>query len=453
MTSMYKYIIALFFVFNATQFASAQNSKLSKGDLVDGVAAVIGDQIILESDIDEQMEYAKSMGSTSTNRCEFLENLMNNKVMIHQAKQDTLITVNPAKIKAEAEKKYNSILSRSPSEAEMLKMYKFRTPYEMKTALEKLDTEQQYFQEKLQKVTTGIDVTPSEVTAFYEKNKASLPDVEEQIILAQIKIKPELTLAHKQELIDKLNKIKAEILAGADFATQAQIYSDDKASLATGGLYKNTPRGAMVKEFEGAALSMDEGQISDPVESEFGFHLIQLIKKKGNFYDARHILLEAKPNEEEIRIAKEKLDSIRTEIKEGKISFKDAVSKYSTDKATKYNGGLILDNQGNDKLPRLELPTQIGFHISGVKEGEMTDVFEDTSGRTPTLDLIMVKKMIPAHKMNMQDDYNSLKSIIEDRKRAAKAEAYIKESIPNIFISIADQYKKCDFKNNWHTGK
>jgi peptidyl-prolyl cis-trans isomerase SurA len=170
-----------------------------------------------------------------------------------------------------------------------------------------------------------------------------LPQVKEEVTLAQIMMYPTLTEAHKQDLINRLKKIKQDILGGETFESQARIYSEDEGSAANGGLYKNINKGQMVKPFEAAALNLQENEISDPIESEFGFHIIQLLKRSGKVYDARHILLKATPTDDEMKTAKAKLDSIRGLILEKKMTFKDAAFKFSDDKRTKFNAGIILE--------------------------------------------------------------------------------------------------------------
>ncbi len=425
-------------------------AQLSKGALVDGIAAVVGDQIILESDIDQQMNYAKESGVASATRCEMLETLMSNKIMVHQAKMDTLIVAPLDKLKQSSARKYKEFLNGTGgNEKELLEKFKYKTPYEMRSAIERIELEQFYFSEKLESITKGLDVTPAEITKFYQENSSQLPEVSDEIQLSQIQLEPELTQSHKQELIDRLLQIKKEIQNGKPFEEMVQIYSDDQASIPAGGLYKNTPRGQMVKSYEGAALSLNEGEISDPVESEYGFHLIQLLKRNGNFYDSRHILLKSKPTKEEIQAAVNKLDSIRSLIIAQKISFKDAAVKYSTDKGSKFSGGIIQDQSGNDKIPKLQLPTQIGFQISGVQEGNMTEVFTTGEDGASVANIILVRKIIPAHPMSVSTDYDRLKAIVLQKKKAEIAEQYILRTTPDVFISITGAYQTCDFKNKY----
>ena len=425
-------------------------TKLKPGDLVDGIAVVVGDEIILESDIAEQANYAKMQGGAVQNRCDFVESIVNNKLLIYEAKRDTLIENRSAAIKENANQKYNQILGQFPDEKTMLAQYKFRTAYEMKNAIEKIDTDNYYGQSKFARITDKADVTPNEVTDFYNTFKYQLPEVKDEVSLSQIVMYPKLTNAHKDEIIAKLNKIKQDILAGESFESQARIYSDDPGSASKGGLYTNISKGKMVKQFEAAALNLAEGEISEPVESDFGYHLIQLVKKSGKNYDARHILLKAEPNDEEIAAAKKELDSIRTLIIEGKMSFKDAAFRFSDDKQTKFNAGIVTSPEdGSDKIEKLNLPPTISYQIAGLNKGDITDVFQDTAAQDrKTVNIVKVDDVIAAHQLDIATDYNRIKQMALNKKKNEMVEKWVKEKLPTIFISINDRYKDCVFKTD-----
>lgn len=420
------------------------SAQIKSGELVDGIAAVIGDEIVLESDIKEQMAYAKQQGINITNKCEFLSSFVYNKLIIYQAKRDTLIPNRSDAIKEMANQKYNHFLSQFPDEKTMLKVYGFRTAYEMKNAIQKNDTDNYYQSEKQRKITSGIDITPNEVTDFYNTYRYQLDQVNDEVSLAQIVMYPKLNDAHKQELKDKLNKIKQDILGGESFENMARIYSEDQASAVNGGLMTNISKGAMVKPFEAAALNLQEGEISEPIESEFGFHLIQLVKKTGKKYDARHILLLGTPNKEELIAAKKELDSIRTMIVEGKITFKEAAYKFSDDKNTKFNGGTITAQDGSDKIEKSELSPIDAYQIAGLNKGDITEVFESEGDRRKTINIILVKDIIPAHQLDINTDYERIKSLTLNKKRKEATEKWVKEQLPNIFISINKRYKDCN---------
>ncbi|MGX9984981.1 peptidylprolyl isomerase [Soonwooa purpurea] len=422
-------------------------AQIKPGQYLDGIAAVIGDEIVLESDIEEQANYAKQQGTQVADKCEFLTSIVNNKIIIYEAKRDTLIENRAAVIKDMAQQKYNQILSQFPDEKTMLGMYKFRTGYEMRNAIEKIDSDQYYGQQKYARITEKTDVTPNEVTDFFNQFKYQLPQVKDEVILGKISIYPKLTEAHKQELIDKLNKIKKDILAGESFETQARIYSEDEGSAANGGLYKNINKGQMVKSFEAAALNLQEGEMSEPVESEFGFHLIQLVKRTGNKFDARHILLKAEPTKEEVTTAKKLLENIRQQILDGKTTFKDAAYKYSEDKTTKFNAGVMQAQDGSDKIEKLHLDPTISYQIAGLNKGDITEPFEETLNRRKAIAIVSVNDVIDAHSLDMETDYERIKEMALNKKKGEIVEKWVKQKTPNIFISIDDKYKDCHIKD------
>jgi peptidyl-prolyl cis-trans isomerase SurA len=429
---------------------NTMKAQLKPGELVDGIAAVIGDEIVLESDVNEQMNYAKQQGASNIDKCEFLENLLSNKLLVYEAKRDTLIESRAAAIKEGVNSKYQQLLSQFPDEKSMLAAYKFRNGYEMKNAIEKIDTDQYYGQAKYQRVTEKADVTPNEVTDFFNMFKTQLPEVKDEVSLSQIVMNPKLTEAHKEDLINRLKKIKKDIEGGETFESQARIYSEDEGSAANGGLYKGINKGQMVKPFEAAALNLQEGEISEPVESEFGYHLIQLIKKSGKVYDARHILLKATPTDDEIKTAKKKLDSIRTLIIDGKITFKDATFRYSDDKRTKFNAGIIPGSDGSNKIERETIPGTISYELAGLNKGDITTAFDDEDERKrKVVKIVKIEDVIPAHQITLETDYDRIKQMALNKKRNEMVEKFVNSKLPTTFISIDGRYDSCNFKGSW----
>lgn len=443
-----KYLFALSFLVTLISFNA--NAQVKKGDLVDGISAVVGDEIVLESDILEQQNYAIQQGAAQTNKCEFMEQILSNKLLIYKAKKDTLIQDRTAAIRAQAGDKYNQILSQFPSERAMLDAYKFRSSYEMKNVIEKMDVDNYYGQAKYALITDKVNITPNEVTDFYNAFKYQLPQVKDEVVLSKIVMFPKLTDAHKQEIIDKLKKIKQDILNGETFENKARIYSDDPGSAANGGLYTNIGRGKMVKIFEATALNLQEGEISDPVESEFGFHIIQLVKKSGKLYDARHILLKAEPNAEEIATAKAEMEQIRKDILEGKITFKDAAYKHSDDKNTKFNAGVIPAEDGSDRQEKINLPATVAYQIAGVNKGDLTEVFMDELNQKKAVVLMKVNDIIPEHSLDIATDFERIKSFALNKKKNEVLEKWVKENLADTFISLDNRYKDCQFKTDWN---
>lgn len=441
-----KTTLSLFFcIFAMFTSVKAQDNK---GDLVDRIAAVVGEEIILESDVMEQYNYAKQQ-APNVDKCEIFESVLSNKLLVHAAKEDTLIDPQTAAIRQQVETKYNQILASFPSEKEMLKQYKFRTSYDMKNAIQKIDADQYLMGQKYALITDGVDVTPQEVSQFYDEFQYQLPEVKDEVKLASIAVYPQLTETHKKELRDKLKEIKTAIENGEDFASQARIYSEDEGSASNGGLYTNINRGQMVKPFEAAALNLQVGEISEPIESEFGFHIIKLERKAGKKYDASHILLKAIPTDEEVATAKKKLDSIRTLIKLDKMTFKQAAYRYSDDKSTKFNAGVIQARDGSSRLEKTAVGANVAYQIAGLHQGDLTEVFDDELKRRKVVKLVRLEEEIPAHQMTLKTDYDRIKSFAIKKKQNELLEVWIKNHIPDVFISIDDRYKDCTFTNQW----
>lgn len=442
--------IAFLFGVFAVLFSTKVNAQLKPGQLIDGIAAVIGDEIVLESDVNEQMNYAKQQGVNTTDKCDFLENLINNKFLVFEAKKDTLIENRSASIKEQVNGKYGQLLSQFPDEKSMLAAYKFRTGYEMKNAIEKIDTDEYYGKAKYQRITEKADVTPNEVTDFFNLYKSQLPEIKDEISLSQIVMNPKLTEAHKDELINKLKKIKADIVGGESFESQARIYSEDTGSAPNGGLMKNIFKGQMVKPFEAAALNLQEGEISEPIESEFGYHIIQLVKKSGKAYDARHILLMATPTEAEMKTAKNKLDSIRGLILAEKITFKDAAFKFSDDKRTKFNAGVIAGGDGSNKIERESVPGTISYELAGLNKNDITEAFDDEDERKrKVVKIVKIEDVIPSHQITLETDYDRIKQMALNKKRNEMIEKFVNSKLPTTFISIDGRYDSCQFKGSW----
>ena len=207
--------------------------------------------------------------------------------------------------------------------------------------------------------------------------------------------------------------------------------------------------GQMVKPFEAAALNLQENEISDPVESEFGFHIIQLVKRSGKVYDARHILLKAVPTDDEIKTAKAKLDSIRGLIMDGKITFKDAAFKFSDDKRTKFNAGIIPGADGSDKIERESIPGTISYELAGLNKGDITTAFEDEENKRKQIKIIKVEDVIPSHQITLETDFSRIKQMALNKKKSEMVEKFVNSKLPTTFISIDGRYDSCNFKSNW----
>lgn len=416
---------------------------------IDGVAAVIGNEVVLESDIQRDYMLAHQQGAEVPDQCSFVSNILVQKMVLTHAKQDTLVSVSTERTKARALSILEDFKSRG-SEEEILAVYGVRTMAELQNELEIIVSENQLIQAKRELIEDNTDASPEDVKNFFNQYKDELPKINEEVELSHIVMYPVITPEHKQEIIDQLNGIKKEIQEGASFSTKAILYSEDPGSSNNGGLYQNIRRGTFVPEFDAVAFNLEEGEISDPVESKFGFHLIQLDKRLGQAIDVRHILIVPKPTDEEMRVAHNLMDSIKTQISEGKMTFKEAALKYSEDKYTRYNGGKLTNPQsGENRFERSKLPMKQVYAIAGLESGQMADPFETEFENRKALELLKLDLVVPAHKISLETDYTRVQNMAVQQKQQEKLFDWIDDQLADTFIKIHDDYQHCEFEFNW----
>lgn len=422
---------------------------LAQEQKIDGVAAVIGNEVVLESDIQRDFMLAKQQGMEVPDQCSFVSNILVQKMVLTHAKQDTLVAVSNDRVSAQAQQILEDFKSRG-SEEEILSVYGVRTMAELQNELEIIVRENQLIQAKRELIEDGTDASPEEVKNFFNQYKDELPNINEEVELSHIVIYPTITDDHKQEIIDQLNGIKKEIQEGASFSTKAILYSEDPGSSNNGGLYQNIRRGTFVPEFDAVAFNLEEGEISDPVESKFGFHLIQLEKRLGQAIDVRHILIVPKPTEEEMRVATQLMDSIKLEITSGKMTFKEAALQYSEDKFTRYNGGKLTNSQtGENRFERSKLPMKHVYAIAGQEEGSISEPFETEFENRKALEILRLDLVVPAHKIALDTDYTRISNLAVQQKKQEKLFNWIDDQLSNTFIKIHDDYQNCEFEFNW----
>lgn len=438
-------VLFLTVLFSVNAFAQTANKKK-----LEGIAAVIGDQIVLESDVERDFILSKEQGLDVADRCEFLNDILMEKMLIDRAKQDTLISVTQDEISRTLNAQIEDFKQRAGGEEGVLKFFGFRTMAEMKNEMRYIVEDNIFSRQKRERLVSGLDATPEEVRVFFEKNQSELPDVKEEITMSHIILYPEVSPENEQKIIEELNGIKKEVEEGASFATKAILYSEDPGSANNGGQYLKVQRGKMVKEFDAVAFNLEEGEISEPFKTEFGYHIIKLDKRRGQELDLRHILISLKPTEEELKKSVEKLDSIKVLINEDKMSFKDAAVRFSDDKFTKYNDGNLINTQnGEDRFEKINLPVNEFSAIVSLNEGGLSEVFEDEYQGKKVVRLIRLNKVYPEHKINYEDDYYRIKQFAVRYKEQDVLVDWVKKQIPDAFIKIGDGYQSCNFAIDW----
>lgn len=429
--------------------SQSTQKELSKQFRIDGVAAVVGDEIVLNSDVERDYIQALAQGFEVEDRCDFMENILVEKLLLTKAKEDTLINITNDQVDRQVDATIQRFLMQG-SETEILTYFGFNTMPEFKQELRGIMRDQAYVNEKQEMVTRGIDATPEEVRLFYEQYHSELPEIPEEISLSHIVIYPEISDENEQKIIDALKLHKKDIEEGSSFATKAILYSDDPGSSSNGGLIVNVKRGQMVPEFDAVVFNLQEGQISEPFKTDFGYHIAMVEKRRGQELDVRHILMQLKPTPEEIERSKQKLDSIMLEVEKGEMTFREAALLHSVDKYTKFNAGRLMDDQtGEDKIEKSRLPASLLTELSKLKDGDISTAFEDEFNRQRVIRVIKLEETIPAHKISMETDYARLKNLTINTKRQETVMKYVEEQISDIFIKINDEYLDCDFRLDW----
>lgn len=446
-SSMMLLIATLLTVNTFAQTAKSTPQRLAK---VDGIAAVVGDQIVLESDVDRDYLMSKQQGMQVENKCDFLNDIMLDKMLVDRAKQDTLIKVTQDEVTRQLNGQIEGLIAQAGGEKQILDYFGFRTMAEMKNETKYIVEDNIYARQKREMVVKGADATPEEVRLFFEKHQGELPDVKDELSISHIVMYPQISEENQQKIIDQLKEIKKEIEEGASFATKAILYSEDPGSSSNGGEYKKVSRGKMVKEFDAVAFNLQEGEISDPFKTDFGYHIIKLEKRRGQELDIRHILITLKPTEEEIKTANNKLDSIRVLINDGKMTFKDAALRFSDDKYTKFNSGNIMNqNSGDDRFEKMALPLSMFTAVATLNEGDISQVFEDDFDNRKALRILKVNKFYPEHKINYEDDYYRIqKFAVQDKERTLLMD-WVKRQVGDAYVKIGKEYQSCEFPIDW----
>ncbi|MBT8288084.1 MAG: peptidylprolyl isomerase, partial [Bacteroidia bacterium] len=305
-----------------------------------------------------------------------------------------------------------------------------------------------------QKIVEELEVTPEEVRQFFK----SIPEDERpmfgtELKVAQIVVIPETTEAEKQKVIDRLNEYRADVLDnGASFTVKATLYSDDTGSKSTGGKYTlNRTRPQMVKEFRDVAFSLQEGEVSEPFESIYGYHIIQLEKIRGQEYDVRHILLRPRVTEAAINSAKEEIEKVRESIMKGEITFAEAAREVSDEEETKFEGGLLINPETQDysfELTKME--PELYAQIQNLKANEVSLVYKDSDRVNDTkFKILMVMDRVDEHEADFAKDYLKIKSLSLQEKQLKAIEKWQNEKIAETFVKINGDHRDCDFNSNW----
>lgn len=428
--------------------------KKSNRKKIDGVIATVGDYIILDSDIDLEYVELSTQGISikEISRCQLLGKLMEERLYAHQAKLDTTIVVTDQEIQGMSEERIAYMLEQIGSMEKVLKFYNKKSEEDFRATFFDVLKLSKLAAEMRNKVIGKVEMTPEEVRTFFKTlDKGELPIFGAEMEVSQIVIEPKVSDAEKQKVIDRLNQIRQEVIDGASFNTRAVLYSQDPGSRSNGGYYKMNRKTPFVKEFKDVAFSLNEGEISKPFETEFGYHIIYVEKIKGQDLDLRHILLTPKVTDQDLKEAKEKATLIQKRIKDGELTFAEAARTMSDEKETRTNGGVLLNPKTLDsKFELTKMDPALYAQVSNLKENEVSAPYvdEDQKG-TKKYKIMMVTNRINEHKADYGQDYLKIKELALKEKQIKAIEKWSTENILETYIRINGEYRNCGFANNW----
>ena len=426
-------------------------SFLNAQPLVESIAAIIGNEVIYLSDMEATIADLKRSGNKmplDELRCNVFHEMLISKLFIDQARLDS-IEVTDDVIEGELNMRMNDAIRRAGTQ-EALEQYFKKSILEIRRDIRKTMIEQEVVREVQSKISENLTMTPSGVKRFYNSmNKDSLPVIPAKYQLRLIQLDPPSNEDNKAEARQRLLDLRSQILEGKSFNVLAMLYSEDKESAKNGGEIGFLTRGELDKEYANAAFSLTKNTVSKVVESKFGFHLIQLIDRKGDMVNTRHILIRPKVKPDQEREALNKLDSIANLIRRDSMKFEEAALRFSTHKDSRINGGRLVNPNPSDRVTWLslqELNTDMYMNVRELKIGEISNPFKTTDdNNNPVFRIVKLDSEIPAHQANPKDDYQVLYDAALMEKRQKLYDEWINEKLEKTYIKISEEYKNCDF--------
>lgn len=447
----YPVIIALFLL-PFTMFGQDQQTVM-----IDRVVAQVGGEIILLSDIEERTaQLAEQQGLAPENiRCQILESVMLGKLMVNQAKLDS-VEVSDAMVEGELDQRFDYIMGLFGNDPEQFRSYYGKSMDEMREFMRGEIRDDITMREMRRTITADIRITPKEVTDFFNLIPAdSLPYFNSEVEVSELVYVPEASQEKKQEAILKLEELRERIQAGESFEEIAKIYSDDLGSARNGGDLGWMKRGTLVPEYEAVAYNLQPNELSAITESEFGMHLIELLERRGNSIHTRHILIKPKITEADLAKARRFLDSIKMEITVDSISFPEAVKEFSNQKVQSYyNSGRITNpSTGNNFFEIADLDPETFFAIDTLDVGKVAGPVEIVSqAGEVTYKLIQLNSRSDPHRANLRQDYTKIQEAAINKKKAEVFDEWAQEIIRKTFIEVIPEFQTCPNLEPWLQG-
>ncbi len=423
------------------------------GNVLDEIVAVVGKNIILHSNVQTQyLQYRMQNGITGSEseiKCSLLENLLYEKLLLHTSDVDSIeVTKNDVEQTLDMRLRY--YVNQFGSEDKMAEFYK--KPLEkIKTELREMIREQLLVENTRSTITSGTVITPSEVNTFYKETlQDSIPVISPVIEYDQIVRTPIISDEVKKSVHNRLNELRTRIVNGENFSTLAILYSEDPGSAKAGGELGLTKRGSWYPEFEASAFTLEPGEISEIIETEAGYHIIQFITRRGEFVNVRHILLMVKPSTTAMVEASSFLDSIANLIKIDSMEFEEGVVRFSNDPNRINLGKVVNPNTQTTTFSVEELDQAVAFVISKMEVGDISSpITHKTEDGLNAYRIIRLKSRSEPHKANLTDDYNMVQKWALQQKNDGKIKEWIKDRISTTYIRINKEYQGCQFDNRW----
>ena len=431
--------------------------KAQQPQVIDQIAALVGRNMILQSDIENQyINYRMQgivKGSASDVRCSILEDMLFQKLLVAQAEVDSIV-VDDAQVNAELDRRIGTFINQFGSQ-EKLEQYYNKSITEIKSELFNVIKEQLLAQQVQQQIISEVSVTPSEVKSYFRSlPKDSIPQIKTEYVIQQLVKNPPISVEERIRVKEELLELRKRILKGENFSTLAILYSEDPGSAKKGGELGFYGRGQLYPEFEAIAFKLKEGEVSDIVETEAGYHIIQMIERKGDYVNVRHILLIPKVSPADLQKARKELDSIALLIRNDSISFDDAVVKFS-DGENKNNGGYLINQYtGGTSFEAEQLDPQVSFVIDKLKVGKISNpVPMKTDKQKDAYRILYLKDKTKPHRANLEDDYPKIQQWALQQKQKKVIDEWVNEKSQNTYIKISDDFKQCSFHYNWLKNK
>ena len=453
MKIIFKYLLVTFLFINL-QFIYCQVNSSEKIK-IDGVAAVVGDYVILESDVDKTLIDLQSQGVSTSNigRCSLLGKLMEDKLYAHHAEQDSL-QVDNNQIYSYVDRTIEYFVDQLGSLEKVLEFYKKTDEQSFRSELFEINKLNQLSEKMQSQIVDEVEITPEEVRQFFNSiPKYERPVFGAELEIAQIVINPKVSEEDEQKVIKRLETIKNDIeVNGASFATKAILYSQDPGSRATGGKYilkRNRPQ--MDKDFRDVAYRLREGEISDPFKTQFGWHIIKNERIRGQEIDVRHILLIPDVTNESLLQAKKKIDIIRKRIVDGELTFEEAAKSSSDEIETKSNGGVLINpTTGDTRFELTKMDPVLYSQAQKLKDNEVSaPLLEEDNRGIKKYKIIKVSNRFDEHIADFSQDYIKIKELALKEKQLNKIKNWMIEKIDETYINVNQDNQDCNFTNKW----